>query len=205
MKRSKKSDDTLSLDDFVNCTEHEIVLKIGYVNGEEKSEKSSVWRFPPGDSPIVLTETAFKIDVEKSQQLGVGLYLPQTYNNIEGLPEDTSTPIIVSSLVGSFIADRPHLYDGIVVSPNTDPGFTNRNESGQITSVTAFVLHKWNTSKINVEHKDSFEKPDQEKEEKDVAEIDVHTKLNNPLATATIVRTDDMVIYDYVVQKDNKE
>lgn len=160
MKRAT-TEETLppSLDSFVNCTPHKIVLEVKVLTGEDQSEKISKWTFEPNPTSVRLISTLDEIDAQKSSILGAPLYKKQKYTSVVGLPEDSSKPIIVSSVAGAYIADNPDLYDGIVVSPKTDPVFVKRDADGNIASVSGFTLFKWNTT-INVDKKDDDQSQD---------------------------------------------
>lgn len=59
--------------------------------------------------------------------------IKRTFGEVEGLPEDTSRPVLVSALVLSAVPGRPNTF-----APDTGPSAV-RDEHGQIVAVTRLV------------------------------------------------------------------
>jgi len=77
---------------------------------------------------------------------GVPIVTPQIFENVEGLPDvkkgEQAPPILVSALVGEWIAKEQSVYPGHVYSPDTSPNGVVRDSLGAIIGCRRIVLYK---------------------------------------------------------------
>lgn len=77
----------------------------------------------------------------------ISVYTPQRVVRVDGLPpldvdEQADVTIVVSGMVGEYIAAHPEVWRGAVYSPDSSPAGAGRNADGQIVSTRGLVQHK---------------------------------------------------------------
>lgn len=74
----------------------------------------------------------------------IELYGPQQATGITGLPADASRTkaIVVSAMVGEYLAANSGVWPGAVYAPDSSPASVVRDQKGQIVGVRRFVLYK---------------------------------------------------------------
>lgn len=75
------------------------------------------------------------------------VYTPQIVTRLSGLPpfdasEQALVPIVVSGMVGEYIAAHCDVWRGPVFSPDSSPAGAIRSADGQVYSVRGLVQHK---------------------------------------------------------------
>lgn len=74
---------------------------------------------------------------------GVPVISPPEHEDISGdISKDSTEPILVSMLVGNFLAENKDRYKGPVYGPDTSPDGVVRNEEGNISGCKRFVFYK---------------------------------------------------------------
>ena len=128
------------MSDYLNATPHEI-----QVAGVKFPVSKTVLRLKNEPSTVIGTlkfGPTTKVDV-----VGEPKYLglePDT------LPDPLPRVIIVSSLVGEYLAKHQEIFPGVtVVTPDTSPGFVIRDNDGQITGTKRLIGYRMNTDTLN--------------------------------------------------------
>ena len=120
---------------FVNATPHEIT-----VAGVKFPASGTPLRLTNAPAPVIGTlqlDSDTKVDVVGEPKY-IGL-------EPDKLPDPLPKVIIVSSLVGEYLANHPEIFPGVtVVVPDTSPGFVIRDKAGGITGTKRLIGYRMN-------------------------------------------------------------
>lgn len=140
---------------LVNLTPHSIkVLKLGkhihtithdgvtrHGVGSDYNPEDFIEYPSEGEVRIVTTKNQ-KLDLDESSILGVEVVGRPIYSGIEGLPEDGSTPIIVSNIVAQYIFDLTFgNWSGGIYVPDSSPGSVIRDSKGITVGVKRLIRY----------------------------------------------------------------
>ena len=92
-------------------------------------------------------QTEVGLHFTKNHPLPIPIYTPQVATGILGLPECSADeqrlkPIVVSAMVGEYLAANPAKWAGAVYSPDTSPASVVRDGAGQIVGVKRLMIYK---------------------------------------------------------------
>jgi hypothetical protein len=129
---------------ILNLTPHDVV-----VFHNDNNTSTTFPRTPGFECRLETTQTVLGAMNEEGceaalpDQKSFLLMTPQVTTGIKGLPQPPAyDAIIVSAMVGEYLAKVPELWRGTVISPDTSPESCVRDVQGRIVGVRRFVQYK---------------------------------------------------------------